>query len=47
MTRAAPTPPSLGRGRRRKGEGAELRAVIQADTRKWSQLAKTVNLKIE
>ncbi|MES3028358.1 MAG: TetR family transcriptional regulator [Pseudomonadota bacterium] len=28
MTRAAPTPPSLGRGRRRKGEGADLRAVI-------------------
>lgn len=29
------------------GSPADLRAVIQADTRKWSQLAKTVNLKIE
>lgn len=29
------------------GTPADLRAVIQTDTRKWEQLAKTANLKIE
>lgn len=28
MSRAAPTPPTVGRGRRPKGQGADLRAVI-------------------